>query len=75
MGVVRLYRSDAYPGQWIAFVGGSGWYRFPGRENGWQMRQPAGGVPREQLQAVPLRMSFNTGLWEEHLASRRCRAA
>lgn len=72
---VRLYRSGFWPDQWIVFVEGSGWFRFPARENGWFLRQAAGARDRDSLQPVPLRLSFKTGLWEEFQMARRGRAA
>jgi hypothetical protein len=35
---------------------------FPAEVNGWQKRQPAGGIDRLGSREVPLRLGFNTGI-------------
>ncbi len=60
--MIKLYRSAAHPGHWVAFVPKTGWVVFPSRENGWEDRHPARGLDPLHLRAVPLQMAANTGI-------------
>jgi len=62
--MARLYRSTSDCQHWLTWIEGSGWLRFPARANGWDERCPATAVNRRQLQRVPLRLAFHTGLLE-----------
>jgi hypothetical protein len=62
--MARLYRSASYPQHWLVWSDDFGWARFPARINGWEEQCPMRSVPREQLQPLPLRLAFNTGLLE-----------
>ena len=62
--IMRLYRHPNEPQHWLAWTDDLGWSRFPAKMNGWEERSPASVVVRQQLQRVPLRMAFNTGLIE-----------
>jgi hypothetical protein len=61
---MRLYRHPHEPQHWLAWTDDLGWSRFPAKIDGWAERCPANVVIRQQLQRVPLRMAFNTGLIE-----------
>ena len=61
---IALYRSSAFPQHWIAWSERSGWVVFPAKFGGWHERQAYPGAQPESLQAVPLWLSFNTGLLE-----------
>jgi hypothetical protein len=59
--MTRLYRSAAHPNQWIAHVQGLGWYTFPAKENGWEVRQPARGLDPLHLREVQARLALAAG--------------
>ena len=61
---MRLYRHPNEPQHWLAWTENLGWSRFPAKRNGWEERRPVPVIVRQQLQRVPLRMAFNTGLLE-----------
>lgn len=58
---VRLYRSAVHPGQWIAYLSGTGWVAFPAKENGWEERRGARGLDPLYLRQVPLDAAAATG--------------
>jgi|HubBroStandDraft_4_1064222.scaffolds.fasta_scaffold115487_4 hypothetical protein len=59
--MIRLYSSAVHPGQWVAYVGGTGWVMFPVRENGWEQRRPARGLDPVHLRQAPARLAAPTG--------------
>ena len=61
---MRLYRHPDEPQHWLAWTENLGWSRFPAKINGWADRRPVNVIVRQQLQRVPVRMAFNTGLLE-----------
>jgi hypothetical protein len=62
--MTKLYRSAAHPGCWVAYVPGTGWFVFPAREDGWDVRRPARGLDPIHLREVPLRVAADTGILE-----------
>jgi hypothetical protein len=70
----RLYRNANEPLHWLVWSD-EGWFRFPAKMDGWAQRSPAGHVLRHQLQRIPLRLAFNTGLLEFAQACALKRAA
>ena len=59
---MKLFRSAMYSAHWFAFSPKTGWVMFPAEADGWQKRQPARGIDPLDMQEVPLRMGFNTGI-------------
>jgi hypothetical protein len=58
---LKLYRSTKDT-HWFAFGPKTGWVIFPAEVGGWQKRQRASGIDSTDMQEVPLRMAFNTGI-------------
>ena len=71
----RLYRSSRDLEHWYVFEEFAGWVRFPAKINGWAERRPVRGLSGLDLREVPLRLSFNTGLWEAERGGGLRRAA
>ena len=59
---MKLYRSLAHPGHWIAYAPGIGWVAFPNKDNGWEERHPARGLDPMNLREVPLHLATRTGI-------------
>jgi hypothetical protein len=59
---MKLYRCATYSTQWFAFCRGIGWLTFPAEPGGWQKRKPAPGIDTTDLNEVPIRLGFNTGI-------------
>ena len=62
--MLRLYRNAMYPGQWVAYVPGSGWVVFPAKPQGWDERRRVRGLDPLHLRAVSLSQAVGTGLLE-----------
>ena len=59
--MTRLYRSAVHRNQWIAHVQGLGWFMFPARENGWELRRPARCLDPLHLREVPAKLALAAG--------------
>ena len=70
----RLYRCGRDLEHWFVFEDSVGWVTFPAKVDGWAERRPVQSVHGLDLQEVPLRLSFNTGLADAG-HSRRLRIA
>ena len=71
----RLYRSPREPHHWLVWSADFGWRLFPAKNDGWREWRPVASVERQELQRIPLRLAFNTGLLESLEARTLARAA
>ena len=60
--MIKVFRDMEHPQTFVAEIPGTGWLRFPARENGWEQRQPARGLDPLHLREVPLSVAAGTGL-------------
>lgn len=73
--MVGLYRSPSDLDHWFVRIPGTGWARFPAKVNGWAEHRMVTMLRPQNLNRVPLRLAFNTGLLESMEILRLERAA
>jgi hypothetical protein len=73
--MARLYRSPRDLYHWFVYLDSMEWMVFPARIGGWADRRPLRSLSGLDLQEVPLRLAFCTGLTDSPRRRRFARAA